>query len=348
MIRQLILIIILLACCFQTLGDKPEKNGKNEKHEYRIMFYNLENLFDPFHDTLKNDYEFVSGGVMGWTWKKFNRKLQYISKVIVDAGGWRPPEIVAFSEVENRFVLIQLLKLTPLERFNYRIIHEESPDQRGIDVAMIYQRDKFTELNHKSIHITMSDSSIKTRDILYVKGLTPSNDTLHLFVNHWPSRTGGVSITMNRRKEAALTLRHIVDSISKAQPDAFIVIMGDFNDEPADESISKYLDAQIGLPDSPVFRLNNLMYPYMNKWDTGTNKFRGQWGILDQFIISSPLVFNKNSIHLSNQGAEIFAPPYLLQRDEKYTGTIPFRTYNGMRYQGGFSDHLPVLLHLEY
>jgi endonuclease/exonuclease/phosphatase family metal-dependent hydrolase len=314
--------------------------------QYRMMFYNVENLFDTFHDTLKDDYEFVRGGSYGWTWKKFTKKIQNISKVIVEAGGWRPPEIIGLSEVENRLVLIQLIKKTPLERFNYRIIHEESPDQRGIDVALLYQHDQFREICHESITIPLGDTAAKTRDILYVKGILPSNDTVHLFVNHWPSRTGGIPLTQHRRKAAALKLRHVVDSIRSYEPDALMIMMGDFNDEPRDESLVEHLGVKNETANEGYF-LYNMMHSFMGKWDVGTNKFRGQWGVIDQFIVSSPLLKQgTNSIIVKE--AEIFSPSFLLVKDEAYTGTIPYRTFSGYRYVGGFSDHLPVLLRLEY
>lgn len=337
---------VLVLTCLTWLSTLAQEGEVKQPAQYRIMFYNVENLFDPFHDTLKNDYEFVRGGLYGWTWKKFNRKIQNISKVIVEAGGWRPPEIIGLSEVENRLVLIHLLKRTPLERFNYRIIHEESPDQRGIDVALLYQQDKFREICHESINIPLGDTAAKTRDILYVKGILPSNDSVHLFVNHWPSRTGGIPLTKHRRKAAAIKLKSVVDSICSYEPNARIIMMGDFNDEPRDESLVTYLGSK-NEPSMPGYHLYNLMHEFMGKWDVGTNKFRGQWGVIDQFIVSSPLV-DKDSKSIKVTKAEIFSPSFLLIKDEAYTGTIPYRTFNGYRYEGGFSDHLPVLMHLEY
>lgn len=326
--------------------------GEPEKQQFRVMFYNVENLFDPFHDSLKNDYEFVGGGIKGWNWKKFERKLNNISKVIITAGGWRPPEIVAFSEVENRFVLIQLLKRTPLERFGYRIIHMESPDERGIDVGLIYMPDKFKEISHRSIPVISADTLLKSRDILYVKGILKGYntkkgaDTIHLFVNHWPSRSGGPAITAYRRKAAAISLKPVIDSIFQAVADARIILTGDFNDEPTDESIKTHLDVSTSLGFSSN-KLYNLMTPYVGKNDTGTNKFRNQWGVIDQFIVSGILLDDNSPIQVNDNKAEILAFPFLLQEDEKWSGTVPFRTYNGMKYLGGFSDHLPVLLTLK-
>lgn len=329
---------------------KSHSQESQIQQDFRIMFYNVENLFDPFHDTLKNDYAFVAGGEMGWTWKKFEKKINNISKVIINAGGWQPPEIIGFSEIENRNVLIHLIKRTPLERFGYNIIHEESPDERGIDVGLIYLRSKFQQLHTKSIPVKLNDSLLKTRSILYVKGLIKNSgvshtqDTLHLFINHWPSRTGGISSTMHRRKAAAISLKNVTDSLTRVQPNAQIILMGDFNDEPTDESLSYDFGACTTQKDKSSCNFFNLMTKYVGQYDMGTNKFREQWGVIDQFIVARPLVQIENRIQVEK--AEILSFPFLLKIDEKYSGTIPFRTYSGMKYIGGYSDHLPILLTL--
>ncbi|GAB1403895.1 MAG: endonuclease [Lentimicrobiaceae bacterium] len=339
MVTLILLVGFSAACRAQT---------SDTLRSFRIMFYNVENLFDPFHDSLKQDQEFTPRGMRAWTWKKFEKKLQQTSKVIISAGSWRPPEIVAFCEVENRFCLIQLLKRTPLERFGYRIVHEESPDARGIDVAAIYRSDRFKHLYHEAIPVFYSGDTISTtRYILYIKGLVSPTDTLHLFVNHWPSKYGGATATIPRRRDAALTLRAKIDSLALMQPEARIVITGDFNDTPVDESVYVHLNAKSNR-DSTGFYLCNLMMPFVGKWDTGTHKFREEWSVLDQFIVSSPLLQSKSGLRLSAKGAEILRLPFLLEEDTVHNGTKPFRTYNGMTYQGGFSDHLPIMLNLEY
>lgn len=329
---------------------QEKRNPPDER--FRIMFYNVENLFDPFDDSLKNDNEFLPGSIRGWTWKKFERKLENISKVVIAAGEWEPPEIVAFSELENKFVMIQLLKRTPLGRFDYSIIHEESPDERGIDVGLIYRRDKFREVYHEAIKVRSDDLKMKTRDILYVKGIIKGksgleSDTLHLFVNHWPSRTGGPSVTAYKREDAALTLRSYTDSLFRIDPECLIILTGDFNDEPVDESIRKHLGAKPD-PDDDPGALYCLMTPFVGKFDTGTNKYKSQWGVIDQFIVSGELLDNDTQIKIKDNKAQILALPFLLNEDETYSGRIPFRTYNGMKYSGGFSDHLPILLTLEF
>lgn len=340
-----LIFIAGITCCLNV--NAQQESGK--EGEFKIMFYNLENLYDPFDDSLTNDSEYLPGGMRGWTWKKFERKLQNISKVIISAGGWRPPDIVGVCELENRFSLIQLLKRTPLSRFEYKIIHYDSPDARGIDVGLIYLPGRFSVLSHRSIPVIFEgDSVATTRDILYVKGMTPGNDTLHVFVNHWPSKFGGATATIPRRRDAALRLKSVTDSIALLNPEALIVITGDFNDQPTDESLSVHLDARSGPSDTPGYYLCNLMHGLMGKWDVGSNKFHEEWSIIDQFIVSSTLLNRKTGLRLSEQKAEIFRAPFLIEEDRNFNGTKPFRTYYGATYQGGFSDHLPILLHLEY
>ncbi|MFH1120727.1 MAG: endonuclease [Bacteroidota bacterium] len=330
----------------------PALKAQNETEPgdgFKIMFYNLENLFDPFDDSLKDDNEFLPGGIRGWTWKKFEKKLQNTAKVIIAAGGWRPPEIIGVCELENRFSLIQLLKRTPLEPFGYQIVHEESPDGRGIDVGLMYRPDRFRKLYHRAIPVIFEGDSISTtRDILYVKGLVPNGDTLHVFVNHWPSKFGGAAATIPKRKDAALLLKSVTDSIARKNPDALIVITGDFNDQPSDESVEVHLGARHGQTEPTGYYLYNLMYSLMGKWDVGSHKFREEWSIIDQFIISSALLNSRTGLRLSENRAEIFRAPFLIEEDRNFNGTKPFRTFSGPVYQGGFSDHLPILLFLRY
>ncbi|MDY0102731.1 MAG: endonuclease [Lentimicrobium sp.] len=341
------LTFLLLLMLIARIPLQAQEN-ENKKEEFRVMFYNLENLFDPFDDTLKNDAEFLPGGMRGWNWKKFEKKLQNTAKVIVSTGGWRPPEIIGFCEVENRFSLIQLLKRTPLERFGYQIVHEESPDFRGIDVALIYRPDKFKKLSHRAIPVPFEgDSASTTRDILYVKGLA-GPDTLHIFVNHWPSKYGGATATIPRRRDAALVLKHQVDSLYANVESPLIIITGDFNDTPTDESVLQHLGTFLEIPDTTGPFLYNLMGPFLGKWDTGTHKFREEWSIIDQFIVSSYLLNKTAGLRLAEKRAEIVRFPFMVEEDRTHNGTKPYRTFNGMRYQGGFSDHLPILLHLEY
>ena len=319
-----------------------EKRGNKA---IRLVFYNTENLFDTFDDSLTNDNEYTPMGMRGWSYKKFQQKLMNISKVFMSIGGWEAPEIIGMCEVENHFVLYKLIKDTPLNKIGYKIIHEDSPDPRGIDVAMIYRPDKFKPIMHKAIPIRYpEDPNGRTRDILYVKGLVMGKDTLHVFVNHWPSRYGGYATTKPKRAIVASVLRNATDSLMHMVPDARIVIMGDFNDEPTDESITQVLKACSDSSRLGPTDLFNMMYRLGGNWRSGSNKFRENWSLIDQIIISSSLLNPGTGLYANATGAHIYNAPFLLMEDKTYFGEKPFRTYLGPRYLGGFSDHLPVYL----
>jgi len=338
----------------QSTGDpKPQVSGKKVytmpdagkrgSNTIRLVFYNTENLFDTFDDSLTNDNEYTPRGMRGWSYSKFQRKLINISKVFMSIGGWEAPEIIGMCEVENRFVLYKLITDTPLNKIGYKIIHKDSPDPRGIDVAMIYRPDKFKPLMYKAIPIRFPYAlNDRTRDILYVKGLVMGKDTLHIFINHWPSRSGGYAATRQKRAFVASVLRHASDSLLQVNTDARIVIMGDFNDEPTDESITKVLKARSDSTQLSPADLFNMMYRLSGNWQSGSNKFRQNWSVIDQIIVSSALLNSRTGLSANACGAHIYDAPFLLMEDKTYFGVRPFRTYLGPRYLGGFSDHLPV------
>lgn len=341
---------LLAQSTVNTKARKPGKSvftmpdaGKRGSNAIRLVFYNTENLFDPFDDSLTNDNEYTPMGMRGWSYKKFQRKLINISKVFLGIGGWEAPEIIGMCEVENHFVLYKLLTDTPLSKIGYKIIHKDSPDPRGIDVAMIYRPDKFNPVFYKAIPIRFpSDPNGRTRDILYVKGLVMGKDTLHIFINHWPSRYGGYAATKPKRAFVASVLRHATDSLMRMVPDSRIVIMGDFNDEPTDESITHVLEARTDSTQLDSTDLFNMMYRLGGNWKSGSNKFRENWSLIDQVIVSSALLHSKKGLYANANGAHIYDAPFLLMEDKTYFGVKPFRTYLGPRYLGGFSDHLPV------
>jgi predicted extracellular nuclease len=319
------------------------------KYGLRIMFYNLENFFDTRNDSISLDDDYTSFGLKHWGREKYNAKLNNTYKVIASVGGWEPPEIIGVCEVENKWVVSEIASGTPLRKFNYRYIHYDSPDPRGIDVAMLYRPDKFTPVFHQPVRIVFPfDTASRTRDILYVKGLTTTKDTLHIFVNHFPSKFGGAMISIPKRNFVAGLLRSKVDSILTAIPEANIIIMGDFNDEPMDESIHIKLNAKCDTADVKERNLYNLMCKLKNTEKIGSNKFREQWSLIDQMIVSASLAKNKQKWHVNNYRAYIFKADYLLQADETYMGVRTFRTYTGPRYTGGYSDHLPVYMDLVY
>jgi hypothetical protein len=321
--------------------------GKRGNNAVRLVFYNTENLFDIADDSLTNDNEYTPTGMRGWTYSKFQRKILNLSKVFISIGGWEAPEIIGMCEIENRYVLTRLINDTPLKNIGYKIIQKDSPDPRGIDVAMIYRPDKFVPISYTAIPVRFpNDPNSRTRDILYVKGKVLGREVLHVFINHWPSRYGGYTATKPKRAVVASILRHTTDSIMQSDPKARIVIMGDFNDEPNDESITNVLMARSDSIHLNKNDLYNLMTGFAGRWRTGTNKFRESWSVIDQIIVSSSMLHAEKGLTVNANAAHIFDAPFLLMEDKTYFGMKPFRTYLGPRYLGGFSDHLPVYMDL--
>ncbi len=344
--RFLIKSLILIFIAFAGLAKSQNQEASLfiPQDSLRIMFYNVENLFDPFDDSLTNDEEFTRDGVRHWSWTKYQKKLANIYKVIVATGNPRPPAIIGLCEIENRFVLNQLVFKTAFAKFDYRIVHEESPDRRGIDVALLFDPTRFALLAHEAIAINFPfDPQSKTRDILYAKGLIFNSDTIHLFVNHWPSRWGGELATEGKRKYVADILKMKTDSILKRDKNASIVIMGDFNDEPTNESLLLNLNAK---PPGDSSVLVNLMYPLAENKKEGTHKFQSDWAVLDQFIVSSHLLMPKSSIKIQGERAFIAKHDFLGVPDDKFLGKKPYRTFNGYEYIGGFSDHFPIFINI--
>ena len=338
-----ILFLFIHVSCSSVFAQQT-KTTDIYQDSLRIMFYNVENLFDPFDDSLKRDEEFTSEGARHWSWNKFQTKLSHIYKTILSAGNPLPPAIIGLCEIENRFVLNQLVYKTPFSKLDYRIVHEESPDRRGIDVALLFDPKKVDLLNHEAIpvHFPFAPES-KTRDVLYAKLLVFNEDTIHVFVNHWPSRWGGQMATDPKRKRVADIVKHKTDSILEIRPTANIIIMGDFNDEPHDESLYANLQAR-NLHDQS--KLINLMLPLSSSKSGGSHKYQGQWGVLDQIIISNFLISPMNQIIVKDSTANIFNASFLLEDDIKFMGKKPFRTFIGFKYHGGYSDHLPVFIDL--
>ena len=309
------------------------------------MFYNVENLFDPFNDSLTRDDEFTPDGARHWTWNKMEKKINGVFKVIMAVGEFDPPVIVGFCEVENGFVMHRLIKETPLSKFDYRMVHRESPDPRGIDVALIYRPDRFQLLEKDFIKVIFPDDSARrTREILYAKGLM-FKDTLHVFVNHWPSKFGGELESESGRYAAAYTLKHKVDSIRIFYPDARILIMGDLNDEPESDPVVKGFGAC--LTDDTLCNNNFVnITAILKQKGQGSYKYQGVWGIIDQIIVSRSLIAKKHKLYTTPARASVFSADFLLESDDAFVGKKPFRTFQGYRHHGGFSDHLPVYIDL--
>jgi hypothetical protein len=322
---------------------------QKDRGDIRYVFYNVENLFDMIDDTLKNDDDFLPWGMNGWKSERYHLKLRQIYKVLVNIGGWELPEMIAFCEIENRFVLEELLNKTPLGKGNYGIIHEESPDARGIDVGFMYRRDAFIPITHEAIEITFpGGETYKTRDLLYIQGVANLKDTLNLFICHFPSRRGGAQASEPRRIFVAEQVRKKVDELKAVNPNANIVIVGDYNDEPMDKSIYETLNAKGDWDNLKEGELYNFMYPMKVKQGLGTYKYQGFWNMLDQFIVSQAMLNPTNNVYLKNTSGQIYTQDWLLTDDDDAPGKKPYRTYLGSRYQGGYSDHLPVFLDMYF
>ena len=316
-----------------------------KKTDFRIAFYNLENLFYPENDSLKNDGEFTPDGKRNWSFYRYREKSNHMAKAILSIGEWNPPALVGVAEIENRKVLDDIIQSEVLRKFRYQFIHYESPDRRGIDVGLLYRDEFFTPIITRPIKVVMpGDENFATRDILYAKGLTPSEDTLHLFVCHWPSRYGGQARSEPKRIQAAVKLRQITDSLTSTGYDPAIIIMGDFNDEYSNISLKDSLKAEM-----PGLNSNAYLYNLMAALPKteGSHRYRGTWAYLDQIIVSQNLL-NGNGMDIKNQKAGVIAHSFLLEIDDRYPGKVPFRTFIGMKYHGGFSDHLPVFVDLTW
>jgi len=359
--KTLLIIIILTApgICFSLnpASRKQELNPyenrasldsiKIKSHSVRILFWNVENLYDPYDDTTKLDDEFTSAGNKHWNWSKFSSKLNHVAKTILAAGEWSPPAIVGLCEVENRYVLNKLIYETPLKPFNYRIIHHESPDMRGVDVAMIYRPALFRiiENNHFTIRFPF-DTSAQTREILLVKGVLFRCDTLFVFINHWPSRRGGYLGSQPRRNYVASILRKLIDSVQYSRVNPNILVMGDFNDEPENESLRQVLMARNLIDQCHDTCLYNLMGIRNTVRREGTLKYRDQWSTFDQFLVCGTMMNGNSGIKTGPEDVRILSSTFLLEDDNTYFGKKLNRTYTGPRYHGGFSDHLPIRLQL--
>ena len=345
---SLVVVSVLFFSCGLHKKEQEAQN-KSKRGGFRIMFYNAENFFDVKHDSLKNDYQFLPDGDKHWSYYKLQDKIYNIAKLITAVGEWEAPELVGLCEVENQYVLEQLVNYSPIKSVNYQIIHKESPDRRGIDVALLYRKDRFKPLFFNFIEINMPKphTRTKTRDLLYVKGLASGKDTIHVFVNHWPSRWGGQQKSEPKRMYLASVLKKQTDSILQVNPNSRIIIMGDFNDEPDNISLKNVLNAKREINEEPNdTSLYNLSAMLFKKNGIGTHKYRGHWGVLDQFIVSGYLLNNK-STYTNLDNIHVFNKEFLLEKDDKYTGERPNRTYIGFKYHGGYSDHLPIYIDLK-
>lgn len=327
MTRKVIIFLFILAL-------SPIAAGQ----EFSVMFYNVENLFDTADDTTRNDEEFLPEGTRGWTSSRYNKKISALARAVSAAGEWDLPSLIGLCEVENKEVLKDLALGTILSAGNYGIIHADSPDQRGIDVALLYRRDHFRIEEVRAWMPQRPDNNpFTSRNLLYAKAVRNS-DTLHVIICHFPSRRGGVLATQAAREEMAQLLRARTDSLLSTAQDAAIIVMGDFNAGPGDD-IMKVITGGA--------RLVNATGRLAAK-DKGTYRYQGQWEVIDQLLVSPSMAEGNGPFRAEMESVRVVDAPFLLVDDPSYPGQKPFATYDGFRWAGGYSDHLPVIFTITY
>lgn len=307
---------------------------------FRVMEYNCENLFDSCHDAGKDDLQFLPEGEFCWTSGRYRKKLSDLARVILDAGGLQPVDLVGLCEVENDSVMRDLTRRSRLASLGYEYVLTEGPDPRGIDVALLYQPLTFRLLTSATHFVPYNAASERpTRPVLHCSGVIPTGDTLDVVVVHFPSRRGGVGLTKPYRLRAADVVRSVTDSLGRVRRRPAIVVMGDCNDEPSDASVKRMADGGFCNLSARAAALGDAA---SSRFIRGTYFFQHKWSRIDNVLLSCEAVRRFRA-----DDCVIFAPDYLLETDSDGF-FIPFRLYRGPQYHGGVSDHLPLLLDLWY
>tara|TARA_B100001287_G_scaffold275773_1_gene284369 strand:+ start:481 stop:1437 length:957 start_codon:yes stop_codon:yes gene_type:complete len=309
-----IFIVLLFTCC------------KAQKTE-RIAFYNVENLFDTINGP-NNDEEFLPEGKKQWTSERYNIKIDHINEIICDL---KTPMVIGLCEIENEFVMNDILKNNKKLK-EYSIVHFNSLDARGIDVGMLFNTQKLKLIDKGFLRFNLPEQQTPTsRDIVWAK-FSYKKEVFFAMVNHWPSRRGGTEKSAPKRIKASSIAKQFIDSLLTVDSNAKIILMGDLNDYPSNKSVQQ---------------LKETMTPYITKESNqygGTNAYRGKWNILDHIMVSEG--FQNNKFNIKPESGKIHTPDYLIT---EYKGNkVPFRTYGGIKYLGGYSDHLPVFVELKF
>ncbi len=337
--------IVLFVAMAAVMVFSSCKSKKTIPQNLSFAFYNLENLFDTINDPSINDESYLPDAENPWNSKRYLHKLDQLSKVMADIKAPGFPSLFGLCEVENREVIEHLIAHPTLKNAHYKIIHQNSPDERGIDVALLYQESAFKPVYKRFVHVAVPENpDNKTRDILYAKGLTAHNDTLHVFVNHWVSRWGGQEATAPSRNYIAGLIKSITDSIMQVNPNANILISGDLNDNPTDASLAEYLLAKevVATPEkSTLYNLSLTLY----KEGNGSLYYKS-WDMFDQIIVSSAMLTGAGGIKVMSDKQTVIKHDYLLFKP-KNGEPRPNRTASGKQYYGGYSDHLPVFIQMQ-
>ena len=315
---------------------------KKSEQLYTVAFYNLENLFDTKNNERTLDVDFTPEGFREWTPERYKRKLGKLAKTIFAIGkpsNTHPPILIGVAEVENSAVLNDLVMTKPIADISYKYIHYESPDERGIDTALLYNPKYFKVIYSEPLALIVESlEGIRdtTRDILYING-NLNKEEVHVFVNHWPSRREGKEVTEHKRIKAAELIRAKMKEIETRQENPNFIIMGDFNDDPSSVSIQTLINNS-----SLINPMEKLHIPHLR----GSSNYRKSWSLFDQMLISHGFLDYKKGSH-SFRKADIFDDFSLKESMGKFKGS-PFRTYAGNKYLGGYSDHFPVYIILKY
>lgn len=315
--RKTIFCLYLLICSVGLPAQRMDDS-------LRILFWNTENLFHPDDDAGSGDDPFTPGGIRKWTYFRYHTKISQLAKVILACGGWNSPDAICLCEIENEKVLRDIINHPLLRKLNYSFIHRDSPDHRGMDVAILYRTEVLDCIDTAWIKImNRRDEVLPTREILSVI-MSDKNDTIIVMMNHWSSKYGGAIESEEKRMLEARTLSKAVDSLLKIHPHSTLIIGGDLNESRQSPAVSS-LSAS-----------TNLHY-LAARGEARSYKYQGKWESIDHVLISENAISQRFCL-------KIISASYLLEKDEKYTGEMPFRTYRGYAYNGGVSDHLPLLL----
>lgn len=345
MIRQQVKYGLLLILIGASLQFSVKARGR-----FLLMEWNVENLYDTCHNEGIDDYAFLPNGSYRWTGQRYLHKLRLIAQTIASAGGVSPVDLIALCEVENDSVLKQLTRYSVLGRLGYQYVMTRSPDLRGMNVALIYQPGRFKLVDVRSIHVPPNRGERYTRDILHVVGILPTMDTMDVYVCHLPSRSGGQFVTDSYRRRGAGLIKKSIDSVFRHRIKPMIVVTGDFNDEPHDNSLRKVMEVKKTSKASVI--MDSEMYLLSDGLKTksgveGTYFYKERWNRLDHVLVNGRLLKSDSSFRLGSQGCSILDFSWLLKRDSKGR-YVPRRTFLGTFYQGGISDHLPLLTRFEF
>jgi predicted extracellular nuclease len=330
-------IILIFFLFFSTYAMAQKTTDK----DFTVAFYNVENLFDTIDDPEIRDDEFTPSSEKNWNTERYNKKLEDLSKVLSSFSKDKNPEIIGLAEIENKDVLKDLANTKLLGDSPYSYVHYNSPDTRGIDVALLYREKQFEVISSSSIPIVFPfDRETRVRDILYVKGIAGA-DTMHIYVNHWKSRYGGREATEKKRVYSARVLKNHTDSVLDENPSAKIIAIGDFNDEPLNKSLKDVLGAKSPEKVSDDYKLYNLLMEKDRK-GKGTYNYQYEWFMLDNFIVSSSFLQAKEGYTIHPDSIHIYRADWVLYDNPKAGMKVPNRTYGGPNYFGGISDHLAI------